>query len=62
MVVKVLFLVLIVSTAALVAVGLAVHLRMRRHLLESKSDPEEHPKSEMPAHNLEPLDSGTSED
>jgi hypothetical protein len=61
-VVKVLFLVLIVSTAALVAVGLAVYLRVRRHLLDSKSVQEELPETELPAQNVGPLDTGTSED
>lgn len=32
MVIKVLFVVLILSTAAIVAVGLAIHFRVRRHL------------------------------
>jgi len=61
-VVKVLFLVLIVSTAALVAVGLAVHFRMRRHLQESKSDQEELPATEVPAEKVGPLEPESPED
>jgi hypothetical protein len=37
-VIKVLFIVLILSTAALVGVGLAIHFRVQRHLRESKVD------------------------
>jgi hypothetical protein len=37
-VIKVLFVVLILSTAALVGVGLAIHLRVKRHLREAKGD------------------------
>jgi hypothetical protein len=37
-VIKVLFLVLILSTAALVAVGLAIHFRVKRHLREKDSE------------------------
>lgn len=41
MVIKVLFVVLILSTAAIVAVGLAIHFRVRRHLDSA------HPEGEM---------------
>jgi hypothetical protein len=40
-VIKVLFVVLILSTAAIVAVGLAIHFRVRRHLDSA------HPEAEM---------------
>jgi hypothetical protein len=36
-VIKVLFVILILSTAALVAVGLAIHFRVKRHLHEGKA-------------------------
>ena len=38
MIVKVLFLLLIVCTAAMVAVGISVHLRVRRHLRQEEMD------------------------
>ena len=41
MVIKVLFVVLILSTAAIVAVGIAIYLRVRRHLDSA------HPEGEM---------------
>jgi hypothetical protein len=37
-VIKVLFVVLILSTAALVGVGLAIHFRVKRHLRENKGE------------------------
>ncbi|MFZ0705190.1 MAG: hypothetical protein WAM71_06270 [Candidatus Korobacteraceae bacterium] len=40
MVIKVLFVVLIVSTAAMVAVGIAIFLRVRRHLDSGHPEPE----------------------
>ena len=62
MVIKVLFFILIVSTAALVAVGLAIYFRMRRHLVDSKSEQEVPRATEVAAQVAGPLDSGTSED
>jgi hypothetical protein len=39
-VIKVLFLVLILSTAAVIAVGLAIHFRVKRHLDGATPEPE----------------------
>jgi hypothetical protein len=38
-VIKVLFVILILSTAALVGVGLAIHFRVKRHLREQNTEP-----------------------
>lgn len=40
MVIKVLFVVLILSTAAIIAVGVAIYLRVRRHLETTHSEGE----------------------
>jgi hypothetical protein len=46
-VIKVLFVVLALCTAALVGVGLAIHFRVRRHLQQGK--PEAHEFAELEA-------------
>ncbi len=44
MVIKILFVLLVVCTAALVAVGIALLLRVRRHLKQEELDARTHPK------------------
>lgn len=46
MVIKVLFVVLILCTAALIGVGLAIHFRVKRHLRQEKLDAQRHAGSE----------------
>ena len=41
--IKIFFLVLIICTAALVIVALAIHLRVRRHIEQEKLEHEERP-------------------
>lgn len=48
MVIKVLFVVLILSTAAMVAVGIAIYLRVRRHLDSAHPEPEITAAAEAP--------------
>jgi hypothetical protein len=47
-VIKVLFFVLILSTAAMVAVGIAIYLRVRRHLDSAHPEPEMTTAAEAP--------------
>lgn len=49
MVIKVLFLVLILSTAAIVAVGLAIHFRVKRHLDGAPTEAEPSKMTATPA-------------
>lgn len=44
MVIKILFVLLVVCTAALVAVGIALLLRVRRHLKQEELDARSNPK------------------
>lgn len=44
MVIKILFVLLVVCTAALVAVGIALLLRVRRHLKQEELDAQTRPK------------------
>ena len=48
MVIKVLFVVLILSTAAMVAVGIAIYLRVRRHLGAAHTEAEMMAATEPP--------------
>ena len=55
--IKVLFVVLILSTAAILAVGLAIHFRVKRHLDGAPPEPEAataeaHGEGNKPAHTV----------
>ncbi len=71
MVIKVLFVVLLLSTAAIVAVGLAIHFRVKRHLdgatpegelMQATKTPSQDDESAQSAEKYEEDDHGESDD